>query len=820
MKQLCDGQTRFRVLKSTESKSAYDASCSVGLSVLGPSSESSKLASNIQNICTDTNSGGPGKVVGSMMVLNSSTSLSPVMPTAMKPKRHRRSSKHQMAACCNCKRRRKKCDGKYPICSGCKRLGLECTIIYAPTGREIKRNYIDLLEGKLTKLENLLREKSRSDASSICKDDLTTEHSDGATMKGDENNLMGMSIPSVKMNSLSFSKTELTSPMSITGSSSSVEASKNNNDFLEQVGMITVGSEEDPRYVGETSAYSIARAISKSIYFFDDIGFYQSENKLPKDIHIQNPTSKTPFLMPSATAANTYLKAYKNTIQCQYPYLDWDEVLKWFDNVIKNGDKSKSKTAKFFIYMIFAIGSQLLNPLSGHTKMMRMYHDKAFENLDHMIHHNTIHTIQAYLMLTQFAQGMPAGASVWEATGMAIRSAVALGLHRGQTTDIISRQELSSEEITKREELRARVFWSAYGIERVNGLILGRPFSISDVDIDLPMPEETPETQIGCQVIKLRRIQSSISTFIYKPERLIGTKEELECTRVQIVLELNDWVKNFSYEKRARSAFQSNNWAIISYHNSMTVLLRPIIIKISKTGVQSSSNDLEWFRTFARSTAAICLNYKKLYEKGLFRFMWMSVHCCFVAGISFIYSIWLDRKLHVLKWEKCNIINRTIGACSDILHVAADHWKSAEVFEETFQRLVNVVKNSFGDNGMTPPSEKDDNTNENFNFGYGLNTMVSDLKEPQNSVMIKHETPVYSLDTMKVDEGTEGTGPDFDSANFNIDSTAFKCDDIPTVSQNNFSDVPLDGLLKYFEISGGSFIQNVFNELKQESLNK
>mgnify|MGYP003365589950 FL=1 len=86
--------------------------------------------------------------------------------------------------------------------------------------------------------------------------------------------------------------------------------------------------------------------------------------------------------------------------------------------------------------------------------------------------------------------------------------------------------------------------------------------------------------------------------------------------------------------------------------------------------------------------------------------------------------------------------------------------------------------------------------------------------------MIKHETHVYALDTMKVDEGTEGTGPDFDSANFNIDSTAFKCDDIPTVSQNNFSDVPLDGLLKYFEISGGSFIQNVFNELKQESLNK
>jgi len=814
MKQLCDGQTRFRALKFTGHK-PFPATA-FPLIHRAPSLD---VTGGIRNGDDNTNVSRAGdnaeKFTGNLLVLNASTNMDPIVPKPQK--RHRRSSKHQMAACCNCKRRRKKCDGHYPVCSGCKKLGLECTIIYAPTGREIKRNYIDLLESKVTKLETLLKRQSNTSSQtnlgSNCKGSLSAN--------GEEVNVMNVSIPSLKMNHLLSSESNFASPMSITGSNNSVEVRRNTNDFLDQVGLITVGSEEDPRYVGETSAYSIARAISKSIYFFDDNGFYGRKKKLTKDVTTPSSFPETHFVIPSDATANAYLKAYKNTIQCQYPYMDWDEVMTWFTEILKNDDGPKSKTAKFFIYMIFAIGTQLLNPLSEYTRTMRMYYDEAFKNLDHMIHHNTIHTIQAYLMLAQFAQGMPAGASVWEATGMAIRSAVALGLHRHQSSDIVFVEELSSEETAKRENMRARVFWSAYGVERINGLVLGRPFSISDVDIDLPLPEMTPDTKIGCQVIKLRKIQSSISTFIYKPERLIGTKEELECTRVQIVLELNQWVKNFSYKERARSAFESNNWAMISYHNSLTVLLRPIVIKVSRNVGHSSPSDLEWFRTFAKSTAAICLNYKELYEKGLFRFMWMSVHCCFVAGISFIYSIWLDRRVHVLKWKKQNIINKTIGACNDILQIAANHWKSAEVFEETFQQLVNVVKSSLGDYGMTPPDEKDEDSDQDIDLGTNHNELISDLKDISNFDLLNEGNTIYSFDNM---DSAEGTGPSFDSANFDIHSTDIKCDSLPTITKNSMNDAQLldsmDELWKYFETSGGAFVQNVFNDLKQESISK
>lgn len=88
-----------------------------------------------------------------------------------RPLRTRRSGgKHQMAACWACKKKRKKCDGKYPVCSTCERLGLECTMIYPPNGKEIKRDYLETLEKsvkELTSKLDILQSKNTTGAETI-----------------------------------------------------------------------------------------------------------------------------------------------------------------------------------------------------------------------------------------------------------------------------------------------------------------------------------------------------------------------------------------------------------------------------------------------------------------------------------------------------------------------------------------------------------------------------------------------------------------------------------------------------------------------------
>lgn len=133
-------------------------------------------------------------------------------------------------------------------------------------------------------------------------------------------------------------------------------------------------------------------------------------------------------------------------------------------------------------------------------------------------------------MLAVFSQKVLDGSSVWQTAGMAIRAAVALGLHRELSNEYYFHRQrgVPEQQKSKMNDLRSRMFWSAYGIERMNGLILGRPFSISDVDINVPVPKRTLKTEIAYQVVMLWQIQSRLSRFIYKPPRLMGTPKELE----------------------------------------------------------------------------------------------------------------------------------------------------------------------------------------------------------------------------------------------------------------------------------------------------
>ncbi|KAG7845249.1 hypothetical protein KL941_003094 [Ogataea angusta] len=534
--------------------------------------------------------------------------------------RRKSGGKHQMAACCFCKKRRKKCDGKYPSCSACLKLGIDCTVIDPPTGREIKRNYLEILETKLQQLTTQL---------------------ESATDVREES---------------SIEEPQAQNP------------APSKSDLAQQVGYITLQAAGESRYLGESSAYYIAKTISESINCYTT-----KQNTTASGIEEAEPP-QTVFSRPSMKLASSYLTAYKNYVQCQYPFLDWNSTVTMFNQVMN--DDSQDPEALFFVYIIFAIGTQLLEDRTQ-TSNKRSYYEKAFENIGSVIGATTLRAVQAYLLITVFAQKMPDGSSCWQTTGLAIRTAVALGLHRKPYRNCDANLE----------DLRSRVFWSAYGMERINALVLGRPFSISDADIDAPFPQHSEETRVACHVARLRRIQSNICTFIYKPAHLLGNPEDIEATRVQIVVELNDWMATFPFKDDAVSTFETDNWSIISYHNSMLLLLRPVVLEVAKLRQKAPKETLDWFKIFTESASAICINYKNIHAKGKLSYTWLAMHCCFVSGISFIYCLWLDAGLGVLKWKRKSSIYETINACSSILYVMAEKWASACMFRDTFEQI-------------------------------------------------------------------------------------------------------------------------------------
>jgi len=62
--------------------------------------------------------------------------------------------------------------------------------------------------------------------------------------------------------------------------------------------------------------------------------------------------------------------------------------------------------------------------------------------------------------------------------GLALRQCIELGYHR-------SARKLALALDPLRLEMRKRVFWCSYGIDRAASISLGRPFGIPDQEIDI-----------------------------------------------------------------------------------------------------------------------------------------------------------------------------------------------------------------------------------------------------------------------------------------------------------------------------------------------
>lgn len=669
--------------------------------------------------------------------------------------------KHQMAACCSCKKKRKKCDGKYPVCSNCLRLGQECTMIYPPTGREIRRDYLEKLENSVKDLERKLeRAEYQKGSSDVCLS--------------------------------SSSESPYEEPDSPARYPPTVNKSK---DLTQEVGFISLGAAGEPCYIGETSAYSLAKVISSSL------------NCFPVSVNTRmdrtnaSPIFELPFKFPSLETATELLMCYKKTVHCQYPFLDWPFVENCFELVVK--EKKHGNVPTFFIFMIFAISSQIQDATSNsaYSSYTKSYYLKAFECVGQVIESVNLYTVQAFLLMSVFSQKMPDGVPGWQASGLAIRTAVVLGLHR---KSYHRKNQPVTNEQRLLQDLKSRIFWSAYGIERINGLILGRPFSISDIDIDAPFPLETPETKVGCYVVKLRRIQSSICTFIYKPIPLVDKHEDVDATRVEILLELNEWLSTFPYKDNAVSTFETNNWSLISYHNSVLLLLRPTILEVAKLKEESPKRHLEWFKVFTESASAVCINYKNMHLKRKLSYTWSAMHCCFVSGISFLFCIWLDRSLKVLRWKRKSLVYETISACQTILYVLAERWESASIFRDSFERLSTIVKTCI-DSADDPTDEQHNSMNDILTSGVFVDGSIgidSYLTGKQFKQKFRHRGSI----------GGETDGLSLTpTTTMASSSSAF-------MGVDGISDGNLDSLWEFLDTTGDKYLRDLFNEM-EDSIN-
>ncbi|KAL3964903.1 hypothetical protein ACCO45_001907 [Purpureocillium lilacinum] len=115
--------------------------------------------------------------------------------------------------------------------------------------------------------------------------------------------------------------------------------------------------------------------------------------------------------------------------------------------------------------------------------------------------------IQIILLICIYTFYGPIGSSQWQLAGLAMRTAIEIGLHYaprdGQAVD----RDMAE---------RSRVFWTAYSIEISLAYNLGRPPSIGEEHITARLPVvNSRDLSFGLHHIKHRRIQSRIVSQVY-----------------------------------------------------------------------------------------------------------------------------------------------------------------------------------------------------------------------------------------------------------------------------------------------------------------
>ncbi|KAI4599077.1 hypothetical protein KJ359_002494 [Pestalotiopsis sp. 9143b] len=277
--------------------------------------------------------------------------------------------------------------------------------------------------------------------------------------------------------------------------------------------------------------------------------------------------------LPPNAAARRFVDAYFRNVNRAYPFVDRNKVL---NNLETLGDfpKRNQDADSTLLYLIMAIGCTTLQragqiPADTTSKFEVGYADIIQECLTR----EGVESIQILVLLALYSLFDPTAPSAWSMVSIAARQAMLLGLTRRTPEG----RSISPTEI----ELRHRLLWSVYVLDRMMATSLGLPAALTDENLDVPLPGLTidefasPERsqfasilQTSRHVIMLRQIEGRILDQIHLlKQSKISTLSHAD--RRSIVQDMRAEIENWYSNGCLVSPLEPDN---VPIHNSITWL--------------------------------------------------------------------------------------------------------------------------------------------------------------------------------------------------------------------------------------------------------
>lgn len=462
-------------------------------------------------------------------------------------------------ACQRCKARKQKCDGKKPTCSNCSSFQIICEYVEPPKPLSQSRGeYYKAAEERVAELEEILSKAGIEDAGQTQWREIQS-----AQKAGNDHS-----------SSYHPFKRPRDEPPGVEdgrdGSSTRRRLSFDVAEILRDLSLNASGG-----YIGASSSFTLSRLVASLVRKIDrsdaDGTNYAQENQLSTKSFVEKTVGAEQYLQLRSVpedVADKLLRGYGIHLSTHWPILHSTHIR----SLHSRRSSLRSSYEKSILHLVYAIGGRFLE-CTGEMGAFQcqQHHRAAMQYLDEVIQYHDLRSIQMLILLGIYSLRDPKGPGAWTYIGLAMRTCVDLGMHR---------RDRGGTESLLEAEMRKRVFWTAYSLDRQNSIMLGRPFAISDRDIDAELPvdvnesiqDETslrkaleasrsrcegdaPKTSTSLSpfvhIIRLRQIESQIQQTIYRVDRpTVPSVAQVE----KFIGILEDWKERIPRDARHHSA--------------------------------------------------------------------------------------------------------------------------------------------------------------------------------------------------------------------------------------------------------------------------
>lgn len=589
-------------------------------------------------------------------------------------------------ACNRCKSRKQKCTGDFSRgepCLGCKRANVTCEYSKKKTP-----NYVKSLEQKIMYLEQLLK-KEREDNVEPKKGLTTIDQLISERYSVEE----GEEEEEVDLNNVRKCANE---------KNSTLEA-----DVLTKcAALFPLKDDMEPLYVG-SSGLNIASLLQANLKL--EIADSLKFNNIPKGIDQSRTLNEyvcrsLDDLLYDETKLNQFVETYISRIHNKYPFLSRENIAELHNNrefYLKNDKIYENKTDilnSFILLMIYAIGSMMVSRKTNQPGISNpSYENDDFVfftsamklDLSVVFKHKGILNIHSMLLTVLYQLRLPNGPVIWDMIGFALRLCVSFGFHR-KNIDLLHQKPLVYQQ-------RMLTFWSAYSLERTISGSFGRPFTLSDRDIDVDLPINIDESITDDSLLikeyyltlkdrksknltsrmqaihhfRFVKIESEIQNKIYRVDIEFENIPRGEIK--DLILKMKEWASDIPPSTSAEY-----DYYLYLFNKQIRFLLQPFLCKLRQ--------DDPLFVECIEAASTVCQLSKRMYQNTKTRLSFIALQTVFLSGVTMIYGL-LSKKT---AWNFS--ISEGVRCCSDVLFSVAQRAYTCGIFSELFEKLVAMVQ--------------------------------------------------------------------------------------------------------------------------------